>query len=711
MTQPSLFPDHPPPSAPAEERVLELRRIIAGHDYQYHVLDDPTIDDAEYDSLFRELQSLEEKHPELITPNSPTQRVGGTPSTLTHPQMFGVPTVTGTPRSAFSTLTHRVPMLSLNNAFNDNEVAAFDRRIREALPDFADTIEYDCGVKFDGLAVNLRYENGIFVSGATRGDGVTGEDITSNLRTIASIPLKLNNAPPLLEVRGEVLMRRKDFEILNAQQKERGEKVFANPRNAAAGSLRQLDARVTATRRLTFFAYGIGETDWGSVNPPQTQNALSDYLVTQLFSVGQERTLVRTLQGLLDFYQTVQQKRHQLPYDIDGVVYKLNRFDWQQKIGFVSRAPRFALAHKFPAEEMKSAILDIDVQVGRTGVLTPVARLQPTLVGGVTVTNATLHNEDEIRAKDIHIGDIVMIRRAGDVIPEVTRVIVEERPDNIKSFVMPDRCPVCGSEALRLDGEIATRCTGGLFCPAQRKQAIVHFASRRAMNIDGFGEKIVAQLVDKALVKTPADIYHLRQNDIAQLERMGEKSAANLCAAVEKSKSTSLARFIFALGIRHVGETSARDLAQHFGALEALMSADHETLCAVYDVGDVMAESIRHFFAEPHNAQVIHDLRNAGVHWPDVSAENRAQRQGALSGLTFVLTGTLPTMTRDEATKKIQDAGGKVTAGVSRKTSYILAGDAPGSTLAKAQKLDIPVIDEAQFIELIAHGALQGRSS
>ncbi len=686
--QSSLFSD-PPSRADAGKRILELRRIIGEYDYQYYVLDDPSVSDAEYDSLFRELQSLEETCPDLITTDSPTQRVSGTPL------------------SSFATLTHRVPMLSLNNAFNENEVIAFDRRVREALPE-GTHIEYDCSVKFDGLAVNLRYEHGIFVSGATRGDGITGEDITANLRTIASIPLKLHNAPPLLEVRGEVLMQKKDFAALNEQQQARGDKTFANPRNAAAGSLRQLDARVTATRRLTFFAYGMGETEWSSIAPPATQSTLLDYLQTQHFSVGQARALAHTVQDLLGFYHMIQQKRHQLPYDIDGVVYKLNNFALQQKIGFVARAPRFALAHKFPAEEMKSVVLDIDVQVGRTGVLTPVARLQPTLVGGVTVTNATLHNEDEIRAKDIHIGDVVIIRRAGDVIPEVVRVVREERPGNVRAFTMPAHCPVCGSETLRLEGEIATRCTGGLFCPAQRKQALLHFAARRALDIEGLGDKIVEQLVDKELVKTPADIYHLREEDLAALDRMGEKSATKLCAAIEKSKSTTLARFIFALGIRHVGEASAHDLAQHFGSLEALMAADHDALCAIHDVGDVMAESIRHFFAEAHNTQVIHDLRAAGVHWSDVVQEKKV---GALSGLTFVLTGTLPSMTRDEAAEKIQDAGGKVTGSVSKKTNCVLAGEAPGSTLAKAQKLNIPIIDEAQLINFIEHGIPRGDHS
>ncbi|MDR1530548.1 MAG: NAD-dependent DNA ligase LigA [Burkholderiales bacterium] len=671
--QSSIDPDS------AQKRVEELRAIIADHDYQYYVLDDPTVDDAKYDMLFRELQLLETQHPELVTPDSPTQRVSGSPL------------------PAFSTLTHHVPMLSLNNAFSDTEVEAFDRRVREALPESSEIV-YDCGVKFDGLAVSLRYENGLFIRGATRGDGQVGENISANLRTIASIPLKLNHAPPLLEVRGEVLMLKKDFHTLNEMQKQRSEKLFANPRNAAAGSLRQLDARITATRRLTFFAYGIGETDWGAIPPPTTQSVLLDYLSRLRFSIGDERKLAFSSQDLLSYYQYIHEKRERLPYDIDGVVYKVNDFAMQQIIGFVSRAPRFALAHKFPAEEMKSVVLDIDVQVGRTGVLTPVARLQPTFVGGVTVTNATLHNEDEIRFKNIYIGDTVIVRRAGDVIPEVARVVIEERPADAREFVMPKRCPVCGSETLRLAGEAATRCTGGLFCPAQRKQALLHFASRRAMDIDGMGEKIVEQLVDKELLKTPADIFSLREDDLSSLIRMGDKSATNLCAAIEKSKTSTFARFIFALGIRHVGEATARDLAQHYGTLEALMSADTESLQTVPDVGEVVAESIRHFFFEPHNIEVIRALLASGVHWLD---EKKETAKGALSGFVFVLTGTLPSMTRDEATERIIAADGKVVGSVSQKTSYVLAGESPGSTLAKARKLNIPVIDEPRLLALI----------
>jgi DNA ligase (NAD+) len=669
----------------ARERTAALRAQITDHDYRYYVLDDPAVTDAEYDALIRELQDIERDYPQLVTPDSPTQRVGGKPL------------------SAFETATHRVPMLSLNNGFTDGEVEAFDRRVCELLRDAGEdlsALSYDCSLKFDGLAVNLRYENGVFVSGATRGDGVTGENITANLKTIKSIPMRLDNAPPILEVRGEVLMLTKDFDALNAKQTERGEKTFVNPRNAAAGSLRQLDANITAQRRLSFFAYGMGETDWGGMTPPDSQTALLDYLLTQRFSVGRERAVAKSASELLQFYRTIQEKRPHLPYAIDGVVYKVNDFAMQQTIGFVSRAPRFAIAHKFPAEEMKSVVLDIDVQVGRTGVLTPVARLKPTFVGGVTVTNATLHNEDEIRQKDVRIGDTVIIRRAGDVIPEVARVVKEARPDDAREFVMPKTCPVCGSEVLRLDGEVAARCTGGLFCPAQRKQALLHFAQRRAMDIDGFGEKIVEQLVDKELVKTPADIYRLTLTQLASLDRMAEKSATNLRDAIEKSKATTLARFIFALGIRHVGESTARDLAQAFGSLDALMAASDEQLLAVRDVGGVIVESIRHFFSEPHNQTVIRALVDDGVHWDDVNV-NAPAADGKLSGKVFVLTGTLPSMTRDEATALIEQNGGKVSGSVSKKTGYVLAGDAPGSTYQKAEKLGVPIIDEAALMRLI----------
>jgi DNA ligase (NAD+) len=662
------------------ERIDELRESIAENNYLYYVKDDPKLSDAEYDALFRELEELERQFPELVTPDSPTQRVGGAPL------------------SEFTQSVHHVPMLSLTDAFNDGEVLAFDRRAREELhlPD-GEEIEYDCSTKFDGLAVNLRYENGVFASGATRGDGITGEDITANLKTINSIPMRLKNAPPLIEVRGEVLMRKRDFHKLNEAQTAKGEKTFVNPRNAAAGSLRQLDPRVTAERNLSFYAYGIGEHDWGSIAEPQTQSDYLDYLATLRFSVGDERALASGATGLMAYYKKIQALRPQLPYEIDGVVYKVNSFARQRALGFVSRAPRFAIAHKFPAEEMKSVVLGIDVQVGRTGVLTPVARLKPVFVGGATVTNATLHNEDEIHEKDVRVGDTVIVRRAGDVIPEVARVVKEERKPDAAEFHMPKTCPVCGSEVIRLEGEAAYRCQGGLFCPAQRKQALLHFAQRRAMDIEGFGDKLVDQLVDKGLVQTPADIYKLTLETLSKLDRMAEKSAGNLLASIEKSKHTTLARFIFALGIRNVGESTARDLAQHFGSLDALRAASAEQLLEVDEVGEVLVESIQHFFEEPHNQNVIQALLGDGIHWDAVASG----ATGVLSGKTFVLTGTLPSMTRDEATQKIVAAGGKVTGSVSKKTNYVLAGSAPGSTLEKAQKLGVEIIDEATLLEMI----------
>ncbi|MDR0588466.1 MAG: NAD-dependent DNA ligase LigA [Burkholderiales bacterium] len=675
-------PIHPISEPDAQKRLEDLKRRVAEHDYHYYVEDAPTISDYEYDALFREIQTLEQAFPSLLTSDSPTQRVGGAPL------------------PAFASAVHHVPMLSLSNAFTDDEIVAFDKRVREALDnhDHAGDLEYDCGVKFDGLAVNLRFEHGVFVNGATRGDGITGEDITANLKTIRSIPLSLADAPPLIEVRGEVLMQKKDFETLNAQQLSRGEKTFVNPRNAAAGSLRQLDPKITAERRLTFFAYGVGETDWGQWSPPPTQSLLLAWLSRHRFLIGDERTVARSVDELLAFYRGIQQKRNDLPYAIDGVVYKVNPFHLQPIIGFVSRAPRFAVAHKFPAEEMKSVILDIDVQVGRTGVLTPVARLQPTFVGGVTVTNATLHNEDEIREKNIKIGDTVIVRRAGDVIPEVARVVLEARPNDARDFVMPKTCPVCGSRVIRQEDEAAARCTGGLYCAAQRKQALLHFASRRAMDIEGLGEKVVDQLVNQSLIQTPADIYRLTLETVAALDRMAEKSAANLLAAIEKSKHTTLARFIFALGIRHVGEQTARDLAQSLGSLEALMRASLEQLLAVYDVGEVIAQSILRFFSEPHNREVLDQLLKAGIHWESPSITGGT---GVLSGKIFVLTGTLPTLSRMEATQLIEAAGGKVSGSVSKKSHYVLAGENPGSTLAKAEALNITIIDEARLKALL----------
>lgn len=654
-------------------RAAELRTTIAKHDRHYYVEDSPVVSDAEYDALFRELAALERQVPALVTPDSPTQRVGGAAA------------------ATFETVTHRVPMLSLNNAFAENEVEAFDRRVREALA--ADDVEYQCEPKFDGLAISLGYDRGQFTIGATRGDGASGENVTANLRTVRAIPLSLATkaAPPRLEIRGEVVMLKRDFEKLNAAQAERGEKVFANPRNAAAGSLRQLDPRITATRRLTFFAYGLGEVAWGPQARPRTQSELLDWLVDLGFPVTRERRRASGIRGLLEYYRGIAARRDRLPYMIDGVVYKVNDLDAQQRLGFVSRAPRFAIAHKFPAEEMPTVVQDISVQVGRTGTLTPVARLAPVFVGGVTVTNATLHNEDEVRRKDVQIGDTVLVRRAGDVIPEVVRVIHERRPRDARPFSMPATCPECGSAVVRLPDEAAARCTGGLVCPAQRKQALLHFASRRALDIEGLGEKLVDQLVDAGFVRTPAEIYRLDVATLAGLDRMAKKSAANVIAAIDASRNTTLARFVFGLGIRHVGEATAKDLAQHFGSLDALLGASEASLVEVNDVGPVLAQSIARFFAEPHNREVIEALRKAGVHW----LENEARpRGGPLAGLTFVLTGTLPTLDRHAAKALIEEAGGKVTGNVSRKTDYVVAGADAGGKLGKAQALGIPILDE-----------------
>jgi DNA ligase (NAD+) len=660
-------------------RARFLREEIERHNYLYYVLDAPEIPDAEYDRLFRELQNLEAEHPEFAAADSPTRRVGAAPL------------------AAFSQVVHRVPMLSLNNAFEDEEVAAFDRRVRESLG--AEEVGYAVEPKFDGLAISLVYENGVLVQGATRGDGYSGEDVTANLRTIKAIPLRLhaNPAPRLFEVRGEVLMLKADFDKLNRHQRDKGEKEFANPRNAAAGSLRQLDPRISAARPLTFFAYGLGSVD--GVALPQTQSGIMDYLETLRVPVCRERRVVQGVAGLLDYYRQIGAKRDSLPYDIDGVVYKVNDLAGQERLGFVSRAPRFAVAHKFPAQEALTEVEGIDVQVGRTGALTPVARLKPVFVGGVTVTNATLHNEDEVRRKDVRIGDTVIVRRAGDVIPEVVAVLPDKRPQDAREFVMPDTCPVCGSQVEKPEDEAITRCTGGLYCPAQRKGAILHFCSRRAMDIEGMGDKLVDQLVDKELIHTPADIYSLGMNTLANLERMAEKSAANVLAAIEASKETTLARFIYALGIRNVGESTAKDLARHFGGLDALMAADEAALQRVPDVGPVVAQSLAHFFAERHNREVIEQLRAAGLSWPEGEAAPLAT--SAISGKTFVLTGTLPNLTRDEAKERIEALGGKVSGSVSKKTSYVVAGEEAGSKLAKAQELGVPIVDEAGLLALL----------
>ena len=676
----------------------KLRDAIELHNIRYYELDTPTIPDADFDKLFRELEELEQRHPQLITPDSPTQRVG-------------IP-----PLKAFPQVVHRTPMLSLSNAFTGGEVEAFDRRVRQSLG--IAHVEYAVEPKFDGLAISLCYENGMLVSGATRGDGYIGEDVTLNLKTIRSIPLGLRvgdggaEVPAFLEVRGEVLMLKADFERLNRQQREKNEKTFINPRNAAAGSLRQLDPRITANRNLRFFAYGIGACEGGNV-PQDTHSHLLDYLSSLRFPVMRERRTVTGVAGLLEYHHEISGLREQLPYDIDGTVYKVNELEYQEKLGFVSRAPRFALAHKFPAQEATTELLGIDVQVGRTGALTPVARLKPVFVGGATVTNATLHNEDEIRRKDVMIGDRVTVRRAGDVIPEVVAVQKESRPSNAKPFVMPEHCPVCGSRTIRLPGETLTRCTGGLFCPAQRKQAILHFASRRAMNIHGLGDKLVDHLVDNVIVRTPADLYKLGLAALAALDRMGEKSAGNIINEIEKSKDTTLARFIYSLGIRNVGEATARDLARYFGGLDRLMDADVETLQQVSDVGPVVAQSIADFFGERHNREVVEQLRAAGIRWKeDAGTQTTDHAVGSahpeagaasskIAGKIFVLTGTLPTMSREEAREKIEAVGGKVAGSVSKKTDYVVAGADAGSKYDKALELGVALLDEAELIRLL----------
>ena len=669
--------------APAQviERVRRLRQSIEQHNYSYYALAAPTIPDSEYDKLFNELVELETRYPRLVSTDSPTQRVGTAPL------------------KEFAEVIHRIPMLSLNNAFNEDDIIAFDRRAREALG--MQDIEYAVDPKFDGLAISLTYEKGQLVSGATRGDGYTGEDVTANLRTVRVIPLQLaaHKPPTLLEVRGEVLMLKKDFEKLNAQQREKKEKEFANPRNAAAGSLRQLDSRITARRKLSFFAYGVGVVEGGSL-PEDRHDRLLDYLVSLRLPVAPERQVVCGVKGLLEYYHRIGAKRDKLPYEIDGVVYKVNDLVLQNKLGFVARAPRFAVAHKFPAQEELTEVLDIEVSVGRTGVLTPVALLKPVFVGGVTVSHATLHNEDEIKRKDIRIGDTVIIRRAGDVIPEIVAVVSGKRPKTARKFIMPEKCPVCGSKVERLEDEAAARCVAGLFCGAQRKQALLHFASRRAMDIEGLGDKLVDQLVDNAVVRTPAELYKLGVAALADLERMADKSASNVIAAIEKSKHTTLPRFIYALGIHNVGEATAKELARYFGSLDKLMQANEDSLQQIPDVGPVVAQSIVRFFSEPHNRGVIEQLRASGVSWQESKGLQLASTS-AINGKIFVLTGALPHLTREEAKERIETLGGKVTSSVSAKTDYVVAGADPGSKLAKARQLDVKVVDEAGLLKLL----------
>ena len=679
--------------AEAEARARQLRREIETHNFNYYVLDQPTVPDAEYDRLFRELQAIEAEHPDLLTPDSPTQRVGARPL------------------AAFASVRHRLPMLSIRTETDTSEAGAraFDARVRKelGLTEADPPVEYAAELKFDGLAMSLRYERGILVQAATRGDGETGEDVTQNVRTVHAIPLRLDtdSPPEVLEVRGEVYMRRDDFERYNARQRALGKATLVNPRNGAAGSIRQLDPAVAAQRPLSFYCYGIGETVGWPV--PASHGEVLDALAGFGLPVSGERVVGPGVETLLAFHRDIAARRDRLPFDIDGVVYKVNRLDLQQRLGFVAREPRWAVAHKYPAQEELTTVEAIEVQVGRTGAITPVARLAPVFVGGVTVTNATLHNEDEVRRKDVRVGDTVIVRRAGDVIPEVVSVVLERRPmrDLVTPlhdpYELPKVCPECDSPVVRIEGEAVARCTNGLSCPAQRKQALLHFASRRAMDIEGLGDKLVDQLVDRGMVHTPADLYRLDLAALAGLARMAEKSAANLLAAVEASRGRELHRFIHALGIRNVGEQTAKDLARHFGGLDALMAADEPALLQVPDVGPVVAESILAFFAEPHNRSVIERLREAGV-WRDGEARPLV---GPLTGKTFVLTGTLPNLTRDQARERIEALGGKVAGSVSKKTDFVVAGADPGSKFTKAQELGITVLDEDGLLKLLTQGS------
>ena len=727
MVTSDLFAQPGPSGVPAAfaKRALLLQKQLREHAHRYYVLDDPKIPDVEYDRLFGELQTLETEHPELLTADSPTQRVGGNPL------------------GEFASVRHKVPMLSIRTVTDTEATGAenFDMRIRKELGLSAGDaqVEYVAELKFDGLAMNLRYENGVLVRAATRGDGEVGEDVTQNMRTVNQIPLRLpvrgddplqestaspdgseapdaGNAgaiypPAVIEVRGEVYMRRADFEALNERQREKiaqgakGEKTFVNPRNAAAGAVRQLDPAVAASRKLSFFAYGVGE-----ITPPEQGGPAFDSHLQLLltlrswgFPVAVQTQLARGAAELVAFHASMGKLRDSLPYDIDGVVYKVNSLALQRQLGFVTREPRWAVAHKYPAQEQLTTVLGIEVQVGRTGKLTPVAKLAPVFVGGVTVTNATLHNEDEARRKDVRVGDTVIVRRAGDVIPEVVSVLAEKRVKDAQQFSMPRVCPVCGSEAVREEDEADYRCSGGLFCAAQRKEAILHFAHRRAVEIEGLGDKLVEQLVEANVIRTLPDLYKLGLTALASLDRMAVKSAQNLVVALEKSKATTLPRFLFGLGIRHVGEATAKALAHHFGKLDAVKDATEEQLLAVSDVGPIVAQSIRTFFAQPHNREVVEQLRACGVHWQE--GEPAALAPKPLAGRTFVITGTLPTLGRDDAKDMIEAAGGKVAGSVSKKTDYVVAGTEAGSKLVKAEELGVAVIDEAALLVLLSESA------
>ncbi|MFN5165156.1 MAG: NAD-dependent DNA ligase LigA [Pseudomonadota bacterium] len=680
-----------PTPSDAEQRAGELRAQLHHHAHRYYVLDAPEIPDAEYDRMFQELQRLEEEHPALRTPDSPTQRV------------------LGRVLEGLAPVRHAVPMLSIQTETDTTAAGAeaFDARVRRelGLGEDAPPVAYAAELKFDGLAINLRYEHGVLVLGATRGDGETGEDVTQSIRTIGQVPLRLatDAPPPVLEVRGEVYMRRDDFERLNERQRERGEKTFINPRNTAAGAVRQLDPAVTAARPLSFFAYGVGDVQGAAgIDPlPATHGALMDWLQSLGLPVDAERAVVQGAAGLVAFHDRIEARRDALPFDIDGVVYKVDSLALQRHLGFKTREPRWAVAHKYPAQEQPTRLNDIEIQVGRTGKLTPVAKLEPVFVGGTTVSNATLHNLFELRRKGVRVGDRVIVRRAGDVIPEIVGRMPGERMAYVPNFRMPTACPVCGSAVLRERGSVEHRCTGGLFCAAQRKQALLHYAGRRAMDIEGLGDRLVDQLVDAGLVRTLPELYRLGVAKLAALERMAERSAANLVAALEASKRTTLPRFLYALGIRHVGEATAKDLARHFGSLDRIMSAGADELLQVRDVGPVVARSIRAFFDQPHNVEVVEQLRAAGIGWDEHDGTRADAAALRLAGKTLVLTGTLPTLGRDAARELIEAAGGKVAGSVSRKTDFVIAGSEAGSKLDRARELGVAVLDEQGLRDLL----------
>ena len=664
-----------------QTQIDNLRKTLRQYEYEYHVLDNPTVPDSEYDRLFHQLKALELEHPEVLTSDSPTQRVGAKPL------------------SGFTQIRHEIPMLSLDNAFSDEEFNAFVKRIEDRLIVFPKPLTFCCEPKLDGLAVSILYVNGVLTQAATRGDGTTGEDITANIRTIRNIPLQLltDNPPARLEVRGEVFMPHAGFERLNEYALEHGEKTFANPRNAAAGSLRQLDPNITSKRPLVLNAYGIGIAE--GVELPNTHYARLQWLKSIGIPVNPEIRLCNGTNEVLDFYRDIQNKRSSLGYDIDGTVLKINDIALQNELGFISKAPRWAIAYKFPAQEELTVLNDVEFQVGRTGAITPVAKLEPVFVAGVTVSNATLHNGDEIERLNIAIGDTVVIRRAGDVIPQIIGVLHERRPDNAKAIIFPTNCPVCDSQIIRIEGEAVARCTGGLFCAAQRKEALKHFVSRKAMDIDGIGGKLIEQLVDRELIHTPADLFKLDLTTLTRLERMGAKSAENALNSLEKSKSTTLARFIFALGIREVGEATALNLANHFKTLDALKAADLEELQQVPDVGEVVANRIFVFWREAHNVAVVDDLIAQGVHWETVEVKEASEN--LFKDKTVVLTGTLTQMGRNEAKSLLQQLGAKVSGSVSSKTDFVIAGDAAGSKLTKAQELNITVLTEEEFLEQV----------